>query len=178
MKNLVTFPAVYSLDFGIVGKNAQTSDQKYCDLSELPDFHSLDIVSFGPYVLISDEELIWVFELSEIQSLEIRIYFYELPEVHSMKTEFVVPYELISDEELDYFYELAEITVWTCLMFTLCTLDFLAFMQRCLMKKGNPYKLPDIHTLDIMNCLFMQLEMCLNLGGWGGGFFFGILFCT
>ena len=90
-----------------------------------------------------------------------------------------VPYELISDEELDYFYELAEITAWTCLMFTLCTLDFLAFMQRCLMKKGNPYKLPDIHTLDIMNCLFMQLEMCLSfvfLGG--GGFFFGILFCT
>jgi hypothetical protein len=97
MKNLVTFPAVYSFDFGIVGKNAETSDQKYCDLSELPDFHSLDIV----------------FKLSEIQSLEIRIYFYELPEVHSMKTEFVVPYELISDEELDYFYELAEITVWT-----------------------------------------------------------------
>jgi hypothetical protein len=80
---------------------------------ELPDFHIPDIVSFGPYVLISDEELIWVFELSEIQSLEIQIYFDELPEVHSMKTEFVVPYELISHEELDYFDELAEITVWT-----------------------------------------------------------------
>ena len=114
--------------------------------------------------------------MSKIHSLEIRIYFYELPEVHSMKTEFFDPYEPISDEELDYFYELAEITVWTCLMFTLCTLDFLAFMQRCLMKKGNPYKLPDIHTLDIMNCLFMQLEMCLSLGG--RGFFFGLLFFT
>ena len=43
------------------------------------------------------------------------------PEVHSMKTKFVVPYELISDAKLDFFYELAEITVWTCLMFTLCT---------------------------------------------------------
>ena len=35
----------------------------------------------------------------------------------------------ISDEELDYFYELAEITVWTCLMFKLGTLNFLAFMH-------------------------------------------------
>ena len=52
-----------------------------------------------------------------------------LPEVLSMKTEFFVPYETISDEEIDYFYELAEITVWTCLMFTLSTLDLFAFMQ-------------------------------------------------
>ena len=28
------------------GKNALTSDQKHCDLSELPDIHSLDIVIF------------------------------------------------------------------------------------------------------------------------------------
>jgi hypothetical protein len=47
-------------------------------------------------------------------------------------------------------------------MFTLCTLNFLAFMQRYLMKKGNPYKMPDIHTLDVMNCLFMQLEICFR----------------
>jgi hypothetical protein len=26
-------------------------------------------------------------------------------------------------------------------------------------KKGNPFKLPGIHTLDIMNCLFMQLPL-------------------
>jgi hypothetical protein len=50
-------------------------------------------------------------------------------------------------------------------------------------EKGNPYK-PHIHTLDIMNGLFMQLEMFfvffLGGGGLGGGerFFFGILFCT
>jgi hypothetical protein len=42
----------------IIGKNAQTFDQKHCDLSEFPDIHSLDIVIFGPYTLISDEELI------------------------------------------------------------------------------------------------------------------------
>jgi ATP sulfurylase len=59
MKNLVTFTAVYSLDFGyFFCKNAQTSDQKHCDFSELPDIHSLDIVICGPYALISDEELI------------------------------------------------------------------------------------------------------------------------
>jgi hypothetical protein len=53
MKNLVTIPTVYSLDFGMFGKNAQTSDQKHC-------------------------ELIRVLEFFEIHSLEIRIYFYEL----------------------------------------------------------------------------------------------------
>ena len=42
----------FEVNFGIFDKNAQTSDQKHCDLSELPDIHSLDIVIFGPYALI------------------------------------------------------------------------------------------------------------------------------